>query len=248
MQDVRLGIGEIVELGEVLIEVVQLPRVVVEQGPWIVHGDGLPATRHDAAVAEHLEVLHRLARGGVRLRERVGHRRAVQRHLFHTVHGGGQGRSEHVEHGRREVADVMELVPDGAGCIIGQPVGPVDDQRVAHAATVGVLLVELARRVARHRPPERIVVEPLGLADLVDQVDRLLECHRRPFEVAALMQGAGLAALLGGAVVAHHHEDRVGQGTDLLQGVDQTPDLAVGVGDHCRERCLEADEEPLFSD
>ena len=46
--------------------------------------------------------------------EGLAHAHTVQRHLLDTVHGGGQGRSEHVEHRRGEVADVVELVADRA--------------------------------------------------------------------------------------------------------------------------------------
>ena len=75
--------------------------------------------------------------------------------------------AEDVEHGRRHIADVMELPPDAAP--LGDARRPVHDQRVAHAAAVGVLLVALQRRVARHRPADRIVVVVLCLADLVDE-------------------------------------------------------------------------------
>ena len=170
----------------------------------------------------------------------------MQRHLGDAVHRGRQLGVGKVEDRRRKVTDVMELVAHRARRFSRQPCRPVHDQRVAHATAVGVLLVELARGVAGHRPAERVVVEPLRLADLGDAIERLLERHRCPLEIAALVQSAGMAALLRSAVVAHDHEDRVGERTDPFESVDQPAHFTVGVRQHGRERRLEAHVQLSF--
>ena len=65
--------GEVVGLGPVLLDVVELPHVVVEavlgrQPRVLVLGDRGPAEVVDGAVADHLEVLGRVLLGGTRRR------------------------------------------------------------------------------------------------------------------------------------------------------------------------------------
>ncbi len=62
--------GQVVALGGVVGEVVELPDVVVERGALLVAGDRLPAVDVHAPVAHHLEVLHACARLGSRPRRR----------------------------------------------------------------------------------------------------------------------------------------------------------------------------------
>ena len=82
-----LSRGEVVRLRPV-VRAVQLPDVVVERRHLGRHpgnavpGDTGPALVVDAAVAEHLEVLSRVALGRTGVVERVGHRDALERDLL----------------------------------------------------------------------------------------------------------------------------------------------------------------------
>ena len=72
-EPLRLLVRQVVALGAVRLEVVQLPRVVVEARAELVAGDRLPAVDDDPAVTHHLEVLHALAGRFVGHVERVVH-------------------------------------------------------------------------------------------------------------------------------------------------------------------------------
>ena len=85
-----LSRGEVVRLRPV-VRAVELPDVVVERRHLGRHpgnavpGDSGPALVVDAAVAEHLEVLRRVAIVRVGVVERVRHRDALERPLLHAV-------------------------------------------------------------------------------------------------------------------------------------------------------------------
>src|SRR5665213_2834681 len=69
-QPLRLARGEIVDFGKILVEMKQLPFVVLERrARWMI-GNRLPAAVPEPAMAEHLEILRR----GLRWRRRIGDR------------------------------------------------------------------------------------------------------------------------------------------------------------------------------
>src|SRR5207247_5857588 len=109
------------------------------------------------------------------------------------------------------------------------PLRPGDDERVAGAAAVGLPLPAAKRRVARPRPAPRVVVEMLRAADLVDQLQALLERLLRVVEELRLVRGPGRAALRGRTVVGDHHDQRVLEFTLLGEEREQPADLMVGV-------------------
>ena len=109
-QTLGLGGGEVVALGTVHLDVVELPRVVVEAGAGLVTGHGLPPFGVDGAVTGHLEVLHQLVRGLVGIREGVLQRRTRDGHLLVAAVRFGNLNTQHVVDRRSDVGDVVELV------------------------------------------------------------------------------------------------------------------------------------------
>src|SRR5262249_17109040 len=161
----------------------------------------LPAVGPDAAVAEHLEVLH-LLRGRRLLRisgEGVSEAGAVNCHLRHAVDRCRFGDADGLENGWRDIRDRVELTTDAA--LLADALRPVYDQRIANAATMGVLLVALARRVADLGPAPGIVVETLRRADVIDRRHAFVDRLRTAVEEARVVDHAARAALLAGAVV-----------------------------------------------
>ena len=112
---------------------------------------------------------------------------------------------------------------------------PGDDERVAGAAPVGLPLPPAERRVPGPRPAPRVVVEVLGAADLIDQLEAFLQRLLGVVEELRLVGGPGGAALGAGAVVGDDHDQRVVQLPELAQELDQPPDLVIGVGQEASE-------------
>ena len=105
----------------------------------------------------------------------------------------------------------------------------MDDQRVADAAAVGVLLVPLERRVADLGPAPGNVGVALRTADVVESLNRLVDVFHHAVEPPHLVEDAGRTALLAGAVVRHDDEERIFETVDFLQKRNQPADLRVGV-------------------
>ena len=199
-------------------------------------GDRGPALVVDAAVAEHLEVLRLAPLVRVGVVERVGHRRAVQRHLLDPVDERRLRQAGRVEHGRRHVDHVVELVADLALGLDAS--GPVDDRPVAGPTPVrGDLLGPLVGRVHGVRPADRVVVVGLGSPEVVDALGH--ELHRlepeRAVEDDQLVEAAVGRALRRGAVVADDHVDQgVFEDLEVLERVDHASDVMVGVLEEAR--------------
>ena len=186
---------------------VELPALGLEIVAARVIGHSLPAVVPNRAVAVHLEILARLARRRRRGVERVGEAFAVDRDLLMAAIDLGRRDTGEFQDRRRQVDDVVELVPDGAAVL--DSLRPRDDQRIAHAAAMGVALVELQRRVRRLRPAPRIVLIALGPADLVDLGAVDGGAVGQTVEPAQHVDGALRSAIDRGAVVRDQHDQRV---------------------------------------
>ena len=141
------------------------------------------------------------------------------------------GQAGDLEDRRGDIDDVAELIARLAAS--RDPVRPAHDRAVTGAAPVrGDLLGPLVGRVARVRPADRVVVVGLRRAELVQhghhELRRLQRGHR--VEVGHLVEGAVERALGRGTVVADDHVDqRVVEHAELIDRVDQPPDVVVGV-------------------
>ena len=229
---------EVVRLAPVGVGVVELPGVVGERRQRQpldprrgVPRDGGPALVVDAAVAEHLEVLRHVAFRRVAVVEGVAHAHALVGLLVDAVDRLGLREPRGLEDGGRDVDDVMELVAQLAARLDAR--GPVHDRAVARPAPVrGDLLGPLVRRVHRVRPADRVVVVGLRRPELVDPLGHELGRLQRAGAVERdqLVEAAVHATLGARPVVADDVVDeRVLEDAEVLERVEQPPDVMVGV-------------------
>ena len=128
-----------------------------------------------------------------------------------------------------------EMRPQRTG--LGDPLGPVHDERVARAAEMRAdLLSPLKRRVARPRPRRGVVRIHHRAAPRVDASVALreLELHlvaqRDPVLHRQLVERAGDRALHAGAVIPPDPQhERVLQLAELIDRVDHPADVVIGV-------------------
>ena len=164
-----------------------------------------PALVVDAAVAEHLEVLRRVAVGRRRRRRsEYAHRDAVERHLLDAV-DAERRRQRRPPRARSAATSITWWNCERISPFALMPARPVDDRAVARPAPVrGDLLRPLVRRVHRVRPADRVVVVGVRRAEVVDPRDH--ELRRLEPEGAVqddeLVEAAVRRAFGGGAVVA----------------------------------------------
>jgi hypothetical protein len=139
----------------------------------------------------------------------------VDRHLCHAAIDGRRLDPEQVQHGRGDVHDVVELVAQAAA--IFDAGRPVDDQRIAGAAGVDVLLVPLERRVAGLRPTHRVVRVGRDVAQAIQGRQVLGQSLRLVLEVLAGVDRPDRPALRAGAVVGDQDQQSVVQRPEPLQ-------------------------------
>ena len=177
--------GEVVALGEVVGDVVQLPHVVVERRvgvePVVVHvaerveRHRLPTVVVDRAGARASRstacVCGSAASALVRPRRGSSCRRSATARRCRSKLGVVD--PDQLEHGRQHVDRVRELVADRRRRPRRGASREPDDARIGDTAFVHLTLPALERRVARHRPAPRIVVVRRRAAELVDAVAEL---------------------------------------------------------------------------
>ena len=160
-----------------------------------------------------------------------------------AISAGGAD-ADQIEQGRRQVAGVHELVAQFA---LGRdPLRPGHHEGIADAAAMGVLLVAAQRRVRRHRPAMRKIAVRIRPADVVDPPqlfrDRLGPEIIRPHRV----DEAERPALLAGAIVRQHQDQRVVADAGLVEKADQPRQMPVGMVEHAGERRLQPREHALL--
>ena len=148
----------------------------------------------------------------------------------------GAGSSADFEEGRDHVDEVVVLGTNGP--LVLDPRGPRDDERVRVPAQVGVLLPLLERRVARQRPAHRVEGIGFGAADLVENLDHLLNRFRVEIAVTVGVGHPVLQPFLGRPVVRHHDDERVVADAQFIERREQPAEVVVGVVEHPSEGFL----------
>ncbi len=185
----------------------------------------------DASVAEHLEVLGLAPVRFGRAVERVAHAHAFDRVLLDAVDDGRVGQTGSLENRRGNVDHVVELRTHLAPR--REPVRPVHDRAVARPAPVRRdLLRPLIRGVHRVCPADRVVVVRGRRPEIVD-VRRHelggLECSCA-IEHHQLVERPLHRSFRARAVVADDVVDeRVIEDAEVLERIDQPPEVVVGV-------------------
>ena len=161
--------------------------------------------------------------------------------LRNAGHDLGRLDLQQLQHRRHQVDRVAELAPECAGPT--ESLGPVDDQRIANAAAVRVLLVPLERGVPRLRPAPRDVGVAVRSTDVVQARHGGVDVLWHAIEPAHLVEHAGRSSLLARAVVGHDDEQGVVEPLDGVQEVHQPTDLLIGMVEHRGECLLQARRE-----
>ena len=260
----RIRLGQIVRLGEIAAQVVELPGLFVgvpgghaRGGAGRVPRDegaeraGVPAVAVDAAAGVVLEVLHLLARRRVGVVERVGQADAVHRLLLAPVDDVRVRDADQLVQRRDDVVHVVELA---AHLAVGlDALRPRDRHRVARSAEVARHQLGVVERgVARPRPARVIHVVglrgPQGVqaAEVVQRRELLRDGGGDSVLGQKLADGPALP-LGAGAVVAEDVDDQRVLG--LVQPVQLVQDahhLRVDVLDEAGEELHQpALERPL---
>ena len=201
----------------------------------------------DRSVAEHLEVLSGVRLGGVGRQHRPDHRYAVHVHLLDAVDSTRGVDSGGFEKSREDVDHVMELLAQSAGIV--HSTGPLHRDTVSGAAEVRCHLFHpLERRVEGPGPGQIEVVLATGRTEVVHVLEQplgifgqsVLERRRTP---CAVQRAFGRCAVVAGDV----HEERVVGFAHLVEGVEQAPDLLVGVGHESGEHFHEPRRDRLVA-
>ena len=155
--------GEVVGLAPVLVEIVELPNVLVRRplpnagrqprNPWDAwsHDASHPTVVIDGAAAHDFEILGEELTLRRRIAERIGETDAVDRVLLDAVHRAGRRDADDLVDRRDNVVDVVKLRPRGS---IGLDLRrPADGHGVARAAEMrGQELRPLVGRAAGPGP------------------------------------------------------------------------------------------------
>ena len=195
---------EVVALARVGRRVVQLPALLVEVAPRLGRrghrGRRLPALVPDRARPEHRVELRLLARLGIGVVEGGPEAHPVELRLGVAVDDVRELDAEALEQRGHDVDGVGVLASVLAGGL--DALRPGDDQRVGRAALeVGIALPELERRVEGPRPTRRVVVVGLRAAQLVDELEVLLDRVRDAVEELVLVDRAVRSAFARRPVV-----------------------------------------------
>ena len=211
--------GQVVELGGVFLDVVELPlvpgnhirrRTGTELPRKSCRGrDRHPALVIDGAIAEHLEVLRRVSgrRVGVGLVPGVGHAHAFDGALLDAVDRIGRRDAGRFEDGRHDVDDVVELTADTSHVL--DVAGPRHGHALGRPAVVRRHLFHpLERCVHRPCPGCRKVRErPFRAPELVPE-KLVFDRHGNTIERGELVRRSVEHSFSARAVVAADVDDQ----------------------------------------
>src|SRR5436309_8666242 len=197
---------------------------------------GDPAIVIDAAITKHLEILSGVRLLGLRIVEGINHRGPIKRPLRCPIHALGERQARGLQYSRGNIRDMSEL---GADLSPGfNPRWPMYNYTVRSSAVVRCdLFGPLERSVAGPRPANRIMRKSARVAPIVQMrhidlggVNNSIQCHH-------LVIGAFRSTFCAGSVVAHNvNKQSVVQYVHLLEGINQSPYLLIGVLGETGER------------
>src|SRR5262245_45685834 len=244
---------QVVGLRKVLVDVVKFPLglIDVETGaiglPWRERkGGGKPTVLVNAAVDADLKHLRLVALGRIPIAERIGDADALDGFLSDSIEDIRRLQTGYLQDGGHDVDDMVELSAQAAFfCDLGRP---GDKHRITRAAEMrSDLLRPLEGRVHRPGPGRREMVEMLGTAELVDNLDVVLPSRQDVVEEGILVSRAFNATFGRGAIVADDIDDHgvVGVGK-LGDRFEHAAHLVIDVSAVTREYLHHARIETLL--
>src|SRR6266566_5111429 len=195
-------------------------------------------------MAEHLKVLGGMSGRSFGISEALSETDALDGRLGNALNDRWRLNAKRVEHGGYHVDGVGKLRADLA--LRFDLFGPMDNERVAGAAAIGLALPAAEGGIARPGPTPGVVVEGLRTTQLVDLLQALLKRLRCIVEELTLVGGAGGAALGAGTVIRDDHDQGVVELVDALQVVEQATNVIVCVGQEAGEDLHHAGVELLL--
>ena len=117
-------------------------------------------------MSHHLEVLREVLRRRLRVVESMRKAKTLNRRLRDALDVRRGFDAQSLENRRHHINGVRILRAHFT--LRFDPLRPVDDERIADAAAVGLALPAAERRVARKCPAPGVVIEDLGTAELVE--------------------------------------------------------------------------------
>ena len=223
---------------------IELPVILVEiLSPLMKRYRLLPLMPY-GALTDRLEIL-RLLSGICRfVLERVGHGDAMQRHLFYAIDSFREVNVHDLEDRGHHVDHMIELAPRLTGG--RDATRPPDQQGCPHTACIGIPLVVLKGRVARHRPAEGIMVVGQWPTHVIESAGIVRKTGRKAI-ARTLMIVCPMGTSLGTRTVVRERDDQrivpLAKVIDLLQ---QAPDLDVCVVHESGEYFFHSRCDPLL--
>ena len=160
--------------------------------------------------------------------------------------GDGCGRLDPDEFEQRgEQIDGVDVLMARAACR-PDPGRPVHDEWVGHPALMGVAFEPLEGGIAGPGPTPRVMVIGPGRAQIVYPLEILLQALGDEVEEVLLVERPLGAALGRCAVVAHDHDDGVVRLVEIVNEVEETGHLGIGVAEEARVHLHHARGEALF--
>ena len=254
-QLVALLASQVVALGVILVQVVQLPVVGLDiQQHLVVDGcsepaallgglgeararpwaDCPPAVVVDGAVAEHLEVLGVVVAGRRCFIEGMGEAHAIDGRLADAADTlrclGAYG----FQNCRHHVDGVCVMQSHLAAAL--NALGPGYDERIGGTPAVGLALPAAEGGVAGIGPAPGVVVVGFDAAQLIDHLEVVFQRFLDIVEEEHLVERAHRPAFGAGAVVGDDHDQRVVQLADLAQEIEDASKVMIGEARRSRRR------------
>ena len=187
---------KIVDFREVLRHVVELPYIIFERpcriGAVVGHqrrcvkNDRLPAVVVQGARSQHLVILRNVFAWSERIIQRRSKTHAFDRRLFHACNRIRRIDADELEERGHDVDGVHVLM---SGATFGSnPSRPAEDERVRHAAFMGVALESLEGSISSPCPSPRVVVVGPGSTEIVDTLEVLLKALGDEVEEVLLVE------------------------------------------------------------
>ena len=222
---------EVVHLGAVRFDVIQLPLVLHEvtfAGERAVTRHRLPAFVVDGSRPEHGVVLCFTRSPCLRISEGVTHRNTLNWRLLESLDRTRRFDATTIEDRRYQIDAVMVLITHASGDLL-HLLWPGNNQWIRHATLKRVTFKHLVRSVEGPGPSSRVMRIRIRTTQQVDLLQILLKIVRPVVEELVFIDGALRTTFAARPVIRHNQNNRVFELAGLLQIIDQPSQFVIGV-------------------